>query len=142
MSRHLKYAAGAAMIVAAAIATAPAAMAQDASAEQPQRVLEAFDELFNTYSGNYFEDRTFGAQLRLLTGPGGIDSARWPEREIMYDANALHHAQIDLMALQTRQDPTLRVPDLPNPYSMTLQTMPSAQLGGSYVGSEFVYEQY
>jgi hypothetical protein len=44
------------------------------------------------------------------------------------------------MLLQNTADPTLRVPDLANPYNSSLLTMPSSQV--PLVGTEFIFERF
>lgn len=113
---------------------APAAMAQDTQPHELRTIPEAFSDLMSTYSGDFFGNRTIGRQAGRIVGFG------FPERELEWDANATSAAFRDLMRLQTTADPTLRVPDLANPYTSSLLTMPSTQV--PLVGTEFIFERF
>lgn len=127
MAMGLKYLAGAGLALIT-IAAAQPAMAQDAA----QTIPEAMNDLMSTYSGTYFENRTIGRQIEIIVGTSFRD------REIDWDANAISQASLDLQRLQNTLDPTLRVPDLPNPFATSLLTMPGGT--GAVVGTEFIFE--
>lgn len=98
---------------------------------------EGFDALFFDRSGDFYENRSINRQITFLTG--GLN-ASFPEREIVWDADAIHEAYEVHSELQVSTTPLLRVPDLPNPYAFSLLTSP-AYVGSSVVtGSEFIYE--
>ncbi|MEY3299637.1 MAG: hypothetical protein RLZZ597_2897 [Cyanobacteriota bacterium] len=118
----------------AACTVAPAAMAQEAQPHDLRTLPEAFDDLMSTYSGDFFSNRTISRQAARMGGFG------FPERELEWDANATATAFQDLMRLQNTADPTLRVPDLANPYTSSLLTAPSSQM--PLVGTEFVFERF
>jgi hypothetical protein len=71
---------------------------------------------------------------------GRIVGFGFPDRELEWDANATATAFQELMLLQNTADPTLRVPDLANPYNSSLLTMPSSQV--PLVGTEFIFERF
>lgn len=100
-------------------------------------VPEGFEALFYNRSGDFYENRTINRQITFLTG--GLN-ASFAEREIVWDAEAVHEAYEVHLELQSSTTPLIRVPDLPNPYTASLLTSP-AYLGSSVVtGSEFIYE--
>jgi len=98
---------------------------------EPTTIPEGLEDIVNTYSGDFFHNRSLGRQIQVVTG------LSFRDRELDWDVNALHQAYTDLQRLQNTLDPTLRVPDLPNPYATTLLTLPS---GGASLGSEFIFE--
>ncbi|MBE9136258.1 hypothetical protein IQ254_03410 [Nodosilinea sp. LEGE 07088] len=118
------------LLTALALA-APSGQAQEATV---QTIPDALDDLTSTYSGDYFENRTITRQFNRIIGFG------FPERELEWDGNGTSAAVRDILLLQTTADPTIRVPDLVNPYTTTLLTMPSDQT--PYVGSEFIFESF
>jgi len=133
---------GAMAVLATSGAIASKAIAQESDVESldTRSIPEAMDDLFYHYSGTFFENRTAWRQLSYMVGPGGWDSARFPEREIEWDADAINRAHTALMAIQNTSDPTIRVPDLPNPFATSVQLMPSNQTGTQIRGTEFVFE--
>lgn len=118
----------------AACTVSPAAMAQDMQSHDLRTIPEALSDLMSTYSGDFFINRTMGRQGGRMVGFG------FPERELEWDANATTTAFQELMRLQNTTDPTLRVPDLANPYTSSLLTMPSSQV--PLVGTEFIFERF
>lgn len=125
---------------ASALVAAPAGLAQETEHRSTTSIPEALNEVFFGYGGTHFDNRTIGRQFTFIFGPGGWDSARFPEREIEWDGDAVHRTYQSLLTLQTTLDPTIRVPDLPSPFSTTLMLLPSYQSSGPVVGSEFIYE--
>jgi hypothetical protein len=130
MGIQLNHISGLALAMLAAAVIAPTAHAQDTA---PETIPEALDNLGTTYSGDYFRNRGITRQAKRIFG---LD---FPERAIEWDANATSAAVRDILLLQNTSDPTIRVPDLANPYSSSLLTMPSSS--APYVGSEFIFEQ-
>ncbi|QQE66449.1 hypothetical protein GFS31_31470 [Leptolyngbya sp. BL0902] len=120
-------------LMAATLAFAPAALAQEAQPQLPT-IPDAFDDLMSTYSGDFFSNRTISRQGARIVGFG------FPEKELEWDAHATSAVFRELMRLQNTADPTLRVPDLANPYSSSLLTMPSTQV--PLVGTEFIFERF
>ncbi|WP_008317851.1 hypothetical protein [Leptolyngbya sp. PCC 6406] len=127
--------------VAATVAWVAPATAQDAPRTQSATIPEAMEEIFFGNSGTYFYNRTAWRQANYILGFGGFDSASFPEREIEWDADALHRAYVFLMNEQNTSTPIIRVPDLYSPYNTSVQLLPASQLGSRVSGSEFVFER-
>lgn len=127
--------------IAATTAWGMPATAQDAPRTEAANIPTAMEELFFGNSGTYFYNRTAWRQANYILGFGGLDSAAFPEREIEWDAEAIHRAYLYLMNEQNSSDPTIRVPDLYNPYNTSVQLLPTAQYGSRVSGSEFVFER-
>ncbi|PSN11939.1 hypothetical protein C7293_22340 [filamentous cyanobacterium CCT1] len=130
MGIQLNHISGLTLALLTTAVVAPAAIAQDTVSET---IPEALDSLTTTYSGDYFRNRGIVRQGKRIIG---LD---FPERAIEWDANATSAAVRDILLLQNTSDPTIRVPDLANPYSSSLLTSPSSS--NPYVGSEFIFEQ-
>ena len=134
MAIRLTHLSGMVGLLAASLTIAPAAIAQEVSTHELPTIPEAFSDLMSTYSGDFFSNRTISRQGARIVGFG------FPERELEWDANATAAAFRDLMRLQNTADPTLRVPDLANPYTSSLLTTPSSQV--PLVGTEFIFERF
>ncbi|MEL6493049.1 MAG: hypothetical protein AAFV85_00295 [Cyanobacteria bacterium J06634_6] len=122
------------LCVAGALAMA-AAMAPAASAQEAETVLEAVERIGEQRSGDYYRGRSFSGQIGFLTGLGGFS-----EQRINRDSAALSGTIEELMILQTQNTPTMRVPDLPNPYTTSVQLLPASQNNSRVIGSELNFE--
>lgn len=140
MTTHLFRSLGVAA-AAAVIAWGTTAIAQEAPRTRSGNIPDAMDELFFGNSGDYYYNRTIWRQANFILGFGGFGSASFPEREIEWDAEAIHRAYLFLMEEQTTTTPLVRVPDLYNPYNTSVQLLPSSQVGSRVTGSEFVFER-
>ncbi len=112
-----------------------ATLAPTASAQEPQTVLESLEDIAENRSDNYFRNRSIRGQISFITGIGGF-----PENGIRRDAESISGAYDELLILQTQNTPTLRVPDLPNPYTTSVQLLPASQFDSRVVGSELNFE--
>jgi len=119
---------GMASAVATTATFTPAAIAQET-------VLDAVEDISKHRSGNYYTHRSTFSQIGFITGLGGF-----PENRINADAAALEEALHELMVLQTQNTPTVRVPDLPNPYTSSVQLLPTSQINSRVIGSELNFE--
>jgi hypothetical protein len=118
-------------LLAAGMTNCPAGFAQDAETTRIT-IPEALNEQFYQSSGTFFENRSIGRQVGHIFGFG------FPEREIAWDAATISETVDNLLLLQNTLDPIIRVPDLANPYTTTLLTMPSGIQ--PTVGTEFIFE--
>lgn len=119
---------GIAGAIAIAALTAPAASAQET-------VLETLGDLTNRRSGNYYDHLSALSKIGFITGLGGF-----PDQRINRDTEALSEAYQELLVLQTQNTPIIRVPDLPNPYTTSVQLLPASQINSRVVGSELNFE--
>ncbi len=109
----------------------PAASAQ----EKPQTIPDAIESISENRSGNYYTHLTPFSKISFITGIGGFADQRMAR-----DAVALNAAVHELMMLQTQNTPTVRVPDLPNPYTSSVQLLPASQNNSRVIGSELNFE--
>ncbi len=128
---------GTAVAIAAISTVAARANAQNATFTEPT-VLETMDDIVTRHSGNYDKDRNNFRQIAHYFGIGLPSS--YPELELDRNGRGVLEAYNELMFLQTRNTPVLRVPDLANPYSTSLQMLPGAQSRGRVVGTELNFE--
>lgn len=107
---------------------APAASAQET-------VLDTLGDLSTRRSGDYYDHLSALSKIGFITGLGGF-----PDQRINRDMRALSGAYQELLVLQTQNTPTIRVPDLPNPYTTSVQLLPTSQINSRVVGSELNFE--
>ncbi|MEO0648493.1 MAG: hypothetical protein AAFZ17_20455 [Cyanobacteria bacterium J06650_10] len=107
---------------------APGAIAQDS-------IPEVVDRISEQRSGNYYTNQSFFSQIGQITGLGGF-----PEHRMNRDTAAVSGTAQELMMLQTQNTPTMRVPDLPNPYNTSVQLLPTSQFNSRVIGSELNFE--
>ncbi|MEM1311702.1 MAG: hypothetical protein AAF892_18375 [Cyanobacteria bacterium P01_D01_bin.71] len=134
MAKFLVRTLTATIAVASVMAIAPATPADEPPTSESAYVPYAMDEIFFSNGGSYNKNRSISGQLGTMFGVGSF-----PEEAIMEDAYAIFEAYQYLLEQQTRTDPTLRVPDLANPYSTSVQFLPAAA-DGAVSGSEFIFE--
>ena len=118
--------------MAGAIATS-ALLTPVASAQET--VLDVLEDISERRSGNYYTHLTTFSKIGFITGLGGFADQR-----VNADAAALSGAYRELMLLQTQNTPTMRVPDLPNPYTSSVQLLPTSQINTRVIGSELNFE--
>ncbi|MEO0869893.1 MAG: hypothetical protein AAFY17_15945 [Cyanobacteria bacterium J06642_11] len=114
------------------------ANAQSTDFDEPT-VLETLNELDSQHSGTYYKDRNSFRQFAHYFGLGLPGRSAFPELELDRNAEGISEAYKELMQLQTLNTPTIRVPDVVNPYNTSLQMLPSSQ-SGRVVGSELNFE--
>ncbi|MEL6813861.1 MAG: hypothetical protein AAFP03_03490 [Cyanobacteria bacterium J06598_3] len=119
---------GMAGAVATSATFAPTAVAQE-------RILDAVENISEHRSGDYYTHLTTGSKIGFITGLGGFADQR-----VNADAAALARAYRELMMLQTQNTATVRVPDLPNPYTSSVQLLPTSQINSRVIGSELNFE--
>ncbi len=125
----------AATTISTTLATAlftPAASAQE---NQPQTIPNALETITENRAGDYYDHLTPFSKISFITGIGGFADQR-----LANDAIALTAAVRELTILQTQNTPTVRVPDLPNPYTSSVQLLPASQNNSRVIGSELNFE--
>ncbi len=111
------------------------AIAPIASAQDTESLLDTLEGITEQRSGDYYNHRSAASQINFITGLGGFTDQR-----INRDAAATSRAYEELLILQTQNTPTVRVPDLPNPYTTSVQLLPASQFNSRVVGSELNFE--
>lgn len=134
MAKFLVRTMTATVAVASAIAIASTAQADEPPTAESAYIPRAINEIFFSYGGSFNINRSTGGQLGTMFGIGDF-----PEQAIMNDGYAIHDTYVYLLEQQTRTDPTLRVPDLANPYATSVQFLPGGS-EGAVSGSEFIFE--
>lgn len=87
---------------------------------------DSFNNAFFKSSGDYFQNTSlhgyFGDYLGIGS-PSGFNA--FPENETHRDASRIHGLYRNLMEQQSSNDPVIRTPDLPNPFSSSVLSLPS-----------------
>lgn len=122
-------------IIATAIATGAVANVSTPAANAQETVLNKLESINEQRSGGYYDHQSIFSQIRFISGLGGF-----PDQRIHQDAAALSEAYKALSILQTQSTATIRVPDLPNPYTTSVQLLPTSQINSRVVGSELNFE--
>ncbi len=130
---------GTAVAIATLSTIAARANAQNATFTEPT-VLETLDDIVTRHSGDYSTDRSNFRQLSQYFGLGVPGRNAFPELELDRNSDGILEAYNELMFLQTRNTPTIRVPDLANPYNTSLQMMSGFQSAEPVLGTEFNFE--
>ena len=117
-----------------AVAITSVTKADEPPTTSPAYIPDAVNEIFFGNSPSFNQRRSLGGQLSTMFGVGGF-----PEQNIMQDGYDVFNAYNYLLELQTQSDPTLRVPDLMNPYNTSVQFLPTNG-SGVVSGSEFIFE--
>ena len=130
---------GTAVAIATFSALATRANAQNATFTEPT-VLDTLDDIATRQGGTYATDRSTFRQIAHIFGLGLPGGSAFPELELDRDSEAILEAYHELMFLQTRNTPAIRVPDLTNPYNTSLQMIPGSQSAGRAVGTELNFE--
>jgi hypothetical protein len=134
-----------ALAAASSSVLASAATAQtDPSGYEPIRletIPEAFDRAFFQESGDFYRNSSIPRQIGYIIGPGIPGRAGFPELELERDAKRIENLYRDALEQQVANDPIIRTPDLPNPFSSSLRFQSGLGRFGSPVeGSEFRFE--
>lgn len=119
--------------IATTLVTAATAPAQEPPISTSADVPTAVNEIFFNRSGPFSRNRTF-LNTDFILGVGGF-----PEQRVRADADAISAVSLFLQQDQATSDPTIRVPDLANPYNTSVRFLPSLSSGGRS-GSEFIFE--
>ncbi|MGC1306758.1 MAG: hypothetical protein WA885_05980 [Phormidesmis sp.] len=128
ISRVLSLVGGMVGAIVTATTLAPTANAQET-------VLNAVENISENRSGDYYTHLTPLSKISFITGFGGF-----PDQRMNRDAAALSQVYQELMLLQTQNTATVRVPDLPNPYTTSVQLLPASQVNSRVIGSELNFE--
>ncbi|MEM8604656.1 MAG: hypothetical protein AAGF24_12580 [Cyanobacteria bacterium P01_H01_bin.121] len=103
---------------------------------------EAMERAFFQDGNDLIESVTFGQQIRGIFGVGiSAGLGAFPENQMLQDSRTVELVYRDALRQQSQSDPTIRVPDLANPFNTSLMLLPSSQSGGRVVGTEFIFER-
>lgn len=92
-------------------------------------VSDQFNQTLFRSSGDFFQGTgvfTPAADIFGVGAPSGF--LAFPERTIERDASAVHGLYRQMMQRQVSSDPIIRVPDMPNPFTNSVMTMPTQTL--------------
>jgi len=128
---------GALTLITSSAVIVPTAMAQEVVVET---IPEAFEGIAYKHSGTIFGNiKPFRQGLRII-GVGTIDRPLFPERLLEHDAENIHAFYEDVLFQQTSAGPTLRVPDVANPFDTSVLLLPTTPVRSRVVGTELRFE--
>jgi hypothetical protein len=136
MGVRIKSLLGAAMLSAVATVISNAAMAQDRSPvfRPRETVPEAMNRAYYGSMGDFSDRNPFRSIGVILGTPFGF-----PENQTSRDAERMNRLYKDLLNQQVSSDPLIRTADLPNPYNLSVLTLPSSN--NRVMGTEFSIEE-
>lgn len=123
------------VLAMAGVLVSAAVVAPSAIAQEPDTVLDAVENISRNRSGSFYSHRSIWSQIDFMTGWGGF-----PDQRLHGDSAALSESVEELFVLQTQNTPTMRVPDLANPYTTSVQLLPTSQFNSRVIGSELNFE--
>jgi hypothetical protein len=80
---------------------------------------QKFEEEYYTHDENFFENRTIPRQVNAWFGPAGF-----VDNEIGWDSKRVNELYQEVLGRQLSSGPILRTTDLPNPFNLSLETIP------------------
>lgn len=114
---------------------AMSAIAQDATVFRPRETVpNTVDRAFYGPLGEFSDRNPLRSTQTIIGTPFGF-----PENQISRDGERLHRLYVDLLNQQVSSDPLIRTADLPNPFNLSVLTLPSSS--NRVTGSEFAIEQ-
>jgi hypothetical protein len=135
MAKFFGWSASATAAVLACAAIAAPVSANEPPTSESAYIPTAANEILFGNAPTFNVKRSIGGELNFMFGTSGF-----PENNITDDAYAIHDAYNYLMYEQTQLDPTIRVPDLVNPFNTSVLLLPSSSSAGMVSGSEFIFE--
>lgn len=105
------------LTIAVAVAAGHPATAQTATLEPT--IPQEFESAFYSNGGTFFGNQSLGGTLSLIFGIPGF-----PENQLTRDGRNVNRLYREVLEQQVASDPTIRTPDLPNPFSGSLLTTP------------------
>ncbi len=113
------------------------AIAQDAGSpvfRPRETVPNTVDRAFYGPLGEFSDRNPLRSTQTILGTPFGF-----PENQISRDGERIHRLYVDLLNQQVSSDPLIRTADLPNPFNLSVLTLPTSS--SQISGSEFAIEQ-
>ncbi|MEC4815470.1 MAG: hypothetical protein SAK29_19655 [Scytonema sp. PMC 1069.18] len=101
---------------------------------------DVFERAYFKNDPNFYRNQGFKRELDFMLGFGSLFRNSFPENEIARDAELVNFVYRDTLAQQTTNDPYLRTPDLPNPYTSSLLMSPALNANKLKEGTEFRFE--
>jgi hypothetical protein len=113
---------GTSTVMAQELQISPATEAANFSGKTiPEETERAYFE----HDSDFLENRKIHRQISYLLGPGLLISNSFPENEIARDAKELFAVYNTIMASQMAAGPRIRTVDHPNPFNLSLRTLPA-----------------
>jgi hypothetical protein len=105
----------------------------NASEDELRTLEQAFEDAFYENDKNFYRDRSIFRTVQSLF-------FNYPENEIREDAQAVNRLYRDALRQQTSSDPTIRTPDLYNPFDRSLLSAPDANGSNSPSQNQVIWQ--
>jgi hypothetical protein len=109
---------------------------QSKAIAESQTPAEAFERTYFKNDRNFYDNGTVFRQLDWMFGFRNS----FPESEIARDAEAVNNLFHDTLQQQVGNDPYIRTPDLPTPYTSSVMSSPRLNMNKLRTGTEFRFE--
>lgn len=131
---------GSLLVLLATVSVPGVASAQESEVPNYETASEVIERAYFKNSPNFYRNNTFRRELDWLLGPGTLFRNSFPENEIARDADLVNKVYRDVMQQQATNDPYIRTPDLPNPYTSSILMSPRLNSNQLRNGTEFRFE--
>jgi hypothetical protein len=128
------------LLVLLATISLPGAVSAQTETPKYQTTNDVFNRAFFKNDPNFYGNNTFRRQIDWMLGPGSLFKNSFPENEIARDAELVNTVYRDVMSQQVSNDPYIRTPDLPNPYTTSIMMSPRLNSNKLKVGTEFRFD--
>lgn len=105
----------------------------NASEDELRTLEQAFEDAFYENDKNFYRNRSLFRTVQNLF-------ISYPDNEIIEDGRALHQLYRDAMRQQTSSDPTIRTPDLFNPFDRSLLSAPDSNGSNSPSQNQVIWQ--
>lgn len=92
-----------------------------------ESIPDAINRAFFSDSGDIYRNASIRRQAQFLFGIGTPARSAFPENEIRRDAERIEGIYRNLLEQQVSSDPTIRTPDLTNPFNTSLNLLGTNQ---------------
>jgi hypothetical protein len=128
------------LLVLLATISLPTAVSAQTETPKYETTNDVFNRAFFKNDPNFYGNNTFRRQIDWMLGPGSLFKNSFPENEIARDAELVNTVYRDVMSQQVSNDPYIRTPDLPNPYTTSIMMSPRLNSNKLKVGTEFRFD--
>lgn len=127
------------IVTAAAIVSGKASAQSDPVIEpRPnETIAETFQRAFFKHNPNFYRNRSTAQQLELIFGFDGS----FPEKDSYRDGRLVNQLYNAVLEQQAASDPTIRTPDLPNPFNTSILRSPMSNNDQSGRIRELIFER-
>ncbi|HLP92129.1 MAG TPA: hypothetical protein VK184_26505 [Nostocaceae cyanobacterium] len=128
------------LLALAASVSFPGVASADRQPPTYQTPADVMENAYFRHDRNFYENGSPSRVLDSLVGTGKSYRDSFPENEMAADGELINSVYRDMLTQQSTNDPYLRTPDLPNPYSSSLLMTPQYNRDKLRLGTEYYFE--